>query len=428
MNPTTAIQANPPAANAPPPPGQAGAPIPSLKKDRGLLYKTLEFCASLRITVVLFLLSFILVFYGTWAQVDSGTWTAVKEYFRSPVVMIPLKIVFLRAFDIPGSIPFPGGWLLGGLLLINLLAAHAIRFKISWKRSGILLIHAGIILMMLGELFTGLFAIESRLTVTVGNTVNYTEEDRLKELAISDRSDPKVENEVVIPASLLAKGGLIQHPELPFDVEVVRYYPNSDLRNPKESENNPATTGVGLTKLAVAKGETAGVDSEQAVEIASVYVTIKEKGSRKSLGTYLVSSWHSFFLRPPEEVSVDGKKYALNLRGKRAYRPFSVFLKDFNTNFHEGTNKPKSYESFIRLTNPETGEDLDVKIYMNHPLRYGGETFYQSGVYGLGRGTILQVVRNPSWLLPYFSCGLVTLGMLVHFGLHLTEFLRRRIA
>ena len=36
-----------------------------------------------------------------------------------------------------GSFPFPGGWLLGGLLLANLLAAHLVRFKLSWKRSGI---------------------------------------------------------------------------------------------------------------------------------------------------------------------------------------------------------------------------------------------------------------------------------------------------
>ena len=44
------------------------------------------------------------------------------------------------------------------------------------------------------------------------------------------------------------------------------------------------------------------------------------------------------------------------------------------------------------------------------------------------RGTELQVVRNPGWLIPYISCVLVTLGMAVHFGLSLTNFLRRRAA
>jgi hypothetical protein len=42
--------------------------------------------------------------------------------------------------------------------------------------------------------------------------------------------------------------------------------------------------------------------------------------------------------------------------------------------------------------------------------------------------TSLQVVRNPGWTLPYISCALVALGMLVHFGLHLVQFLMRRLA
>ena len=42
--------------------------------------------------------------------------------------------------------------------------------------------------------------------------------------------------------------------------------------------------------------------------------------------------------------------------------------------------------------------------------------------------TILQVVRNPGWLIPYISCALVAIGMLVHFGIYLTQFLLRRAA
>ena len=53
---------------------------------------------------------------------------------------------------------------------------------------------------------------------------------------------------------------------------------------------------------------------------------------------------------------------------------------------------------------------------MNKPLRYNGETFYQAG-FGEDNDqrerkiTILQVVHNPSWLTPYFSCVLVALGI-----------------
>ena len=149
----TAIQAGTPAPSPAPTPPVSAPTSPELKRALPEpLYQILEFCASLRITVVLFLLSFILVFYGTWAQVDAGIWTVVKEYFRGWFVAIPLKIVFLRLYDIPSDywIPFPAGWTLGTLLMINLLAAHAIRFKLSWKRSGILLLHSGLILMMAG--------------------------------------------------------------------------------------------------------------------------------------------------------------------------------------------------------------------------------------------------------------------------------------
>ena len=48
---------------------------------------------------------------------------------------------------------------------------------------------------------------------------------------------------------------------------------------------------------------------------------------------------------------------------------------------------------------------------MNHPLLYAGETFYQQSFLPGDTGTILQVVRNPGWLLPYISCVMVALGM-----------------
>jgi cytochrome c biogenesis protein ResB len=68
---------------------------------------------------------------------------------------------------------------------------------------------------------------------------------------------------------------------------------------------------------------------------------------------------------------------------------------------------------------------------MNHPLRYEGDTFYQADILkgrnGTEKGTVLQVVRNPGFAMPYLSCAMVASGMLVHFGIHLFGFLRRRV-
>ena len=62
---------------------------------------------------------------------------------------------------------------------------------------------------------------------------------------------------------------------------------------------------------------------------------------------------------------------------------------------------------------------------MNHPLRHAGETFYQASFLRGDTGTVLQVVKNPGWLIPYVSCVVVTLGMLIHFGIRMVPALRR---
>src|ERR1700730_16196113 len=96
----TAIQAG---AQAPGPHATTSPPAPSpatKKHARSLPHIILDFCASLRVTVVLFLLAFLLVFYGTWAQVDAGIWTVVKQYFRWWYVFIPFKILVFRTIYI----------------------------------------------------------------------------------------------------------------------------------------------------------------------------------------------------------------------------------------------------------------------------------------------------------------------------------------
>jgi hypothetical protein len=424
----TATQAGAPAPSFESPTSHPAEPMPepNLRKPRrSLAYKVLQACASLRVTVVLFLLSFLLVFWGTWAQVDSSIWTVVNQYFRWWFVFIPLNIIFFRALPIPEhiGIPFPGGWTLGALLLTNLLAAHALRFKLSWKRSGIILLHAGLIVMMLGEFFTGVFAIEGRMTIVEGFKSNFVDSDRHSELAIVDRSDPTVDKEVVIPGSRLKKGAVLSAPELPFDVEVVDYMMNSDLRKVKAKEVNPATEGIGLHRIAVPKGETVGVDPNQSVEIASAYVKLKVKGTGEPLGTYLVSSWYTFLNRPADTVSLSGKRYSVSLRPQRTYRDYTIQLSKFQHKKFVGTEVAKDFRSFVRVIEPDKNENRSVEIYMNHPLHYRGETFYQSSLHPLTTGTVLQVVRNFAWWLPYLSCVMVACGMLVHFGIILFRFL-----
>jgi hypothetical protein len=448
--PATSEQVAPGPA-APPPAPPAPAPAAPVRQAKPLTFTKavkhiLGPVASLRVTVVLFALSVFLVFAGTLAQAESGIWTVVNQYFRSALVWIPFQVfvkfgqVFLGVdaeAKVAGSFPFPGGWLLGGLLLANLLAAHLLRFRVSWKRSGILLIHSGLVVMMLSELITGLYAVEGNMAIGEGESTNYVDNNREFELAVIDRSGPEKDDVFAIPVSFLTRGkdSPIRHDALPFEIVVEKYMANSWPVKAPKGDSNLATKGDGLHYGMLPRSEVPGASTDEGSDVPAAYLTFKKKGTGESLGTYLVSGWFYSNLSQrrypdlPQHVRVDGKDYDIWLRPHRTYRPFAVRLLQFQHDKFVGTNTPKNFSSDVRVVEPtDNGERevFEVKIWMNHPLRYSGETFYQQGYFPNNKGTVLQVVRNPGWLMPYISCAMVAIGMLFHFGLHLFGFLRRR--
>jgi len=126
-----------------------------------------------------------------------------------------------------------------------------------------------------------------------------------------------------------------------------------------------------------------------------------------------------------ETFAAGGRTWALSLRQRREYLPYTLTLKDFKHDVYPGTSIPKNFSSLVRLDNAGTGESRDVLIYMNQPLRYEGKTFYQASFGKDDTLSILQVVANPGWLLPYLSTVLVTVGLLIHFGISLRRGVRR---
>lgn len=371
----------------------------------------LKMLASLKVTVALFGMSIFLVFAGTLAQVDNGIWHVMDSYFRCFITWIDLGVFFPRKWDISFTFPFLGGWALGLLLMLNLTAAHITTFKYNKKRIGIILIHAGIAIMLLSEFFTGLAAVESRMVIKEGSWSNYTQSNRLYELAIKN---PKTKELVSVPVSMLADSSEVTDEQLPFDLKVKEFYENAALMPVVKGQHNLATAGSGLALYAVEKPVTTGVDTEQSVNAPSVYVQIGDK-------TYLVS----LYLKE-QLLDYKGTEYEVSLRLKRYYKPYKMTLEDFSHDKFVGTEIPRNFSSKILLENSETGEKRNVLIYMNNPLRYNGETFYQSGFLPDNSGTILQVVYNPVWLWPYISCAVVSLGMMWHFGLGLYKFTKRK--
>ncbi len=425
---------------------------PILARPQGgpalVAYRILTALASLRLTVVLFALSVVLVFFGTLAMMDQGLFAVLHGYFRAGIAWVPW-MVFVRFgqtfFGVPhsvqvsGSFPFPGGWLLGSLLLVNVLAAHAVRFRVSWKRAGVLILHAGLIILMLGELVTGLFAVEARMTLAQDETVGFVEVANEYELAVIDPSGDKTDRVTAIPASLLKPGQTIHDDALPFDVQVIDYMVNTDLLDlrPGDADTEDVfTTITGRRCKVVACEEGKGVDSKSREDYPGVRVRLLKKGTNEVLGTNLLAMWFNpnsvnrqrEYLFPEQKTTVDGKEYIVAFRPKRIYKPYAIHLTEFRHSVYPGTTKPKDFSSFVHLTDPSSQTKRETRISMNDPLRYSGETFYQSGFLPGDQGTVLQVVRNPGWLMPYFSCALVAIGMVVHFVSHLVEFLRRRFA
>jgi ABC-type transport system involved in cytochrome c biogenesis permease subunit len=465
----------------------------------------LRLLASLKITVVLFAMAIFIVLAGTLAQVHKDIWEVVRDYFRTDFAWIEFRVFFPKSFfmgsflepltDIPEGLglPFPGGWMIGGAMAINLLAAHAIRFKVQvrgqrlvygiltlaagcalttvvilwgsmqsgqenplfqeWpslrilfqlfqgglaggvllagcimvfrRRAGIVLLHAGVLLLMFSELLVGLTAIEGQMSIREGETVNFEQDVRAVELAIIDQSDTATDRVTVVPlteegvATRFLDGETISHEDLPFDIEVDRF-----LRNSQPPKNRPQADktfeGSGRFLDVEEARPGTGTDTSGSVDVASIVVTLKGKPSG-SLGRWLFSQHLK-----AQDITVDGKTYEIDLRFKRSYVPYSLHLVDVRDDKYIGTQTARNYSSDVRLLDDSGTTDRMVHIWMNNPLRFAGKTFYQSSVDPQAQVTGLQVVTNTGWMIPYVACMVVAIGMAYQFMLVLIRFQRRR--
>lgn len=400
-----------------------------------MLHRIISIFTSLRLTVACLIAGLVLVFIGTLAQVDLGLYAVQSQFFRS-------FFVYWTPAGSHWRIPvFPGGWLIGVLLLLNLLAAHAKRFKFTPKKYGILLIHGGLIFLLVGQFMTEIFQRESTMRIEVGGTKNYSEAPRRNELAVIDVTDPDKDKVVVIPESLLAKGGEIRTPDLPFALRVEKYLPNSDPAGPMSGpgEKLKADNGIGNQLLFTFAPPATGMNSEDNPTALVQVVSDKGPVGDWTVSTYFTRSLEAaklqseigFLLKnasvsAPQTFSYGGRQWQIALRPVRYYEPYNITLLAFTHDVYPGTDVPKNFSSKIHLDDPSTGENRDVLIYMNNPFRYRGETFYQASFEAGDRVSILQIVRNPASITPYVACSLVALGLITQFLMHLIGFARKR--
>src|SRR5258708_26339357 len=150
-----------------------------------MLDRLVKLLTSLRLTGVLLSAGLLLVFVGTLAQVNEGLYQAQVRYFKSWFIWQP------TIGDSQWPIMLPGGYLIGTMLLINLVTAHIRRFQFTRKKLGIHLIHGGLILLLLCQLLTDVLSRESAMTLSEGQSKNYSEAFHDNELALIDTSAPQ---------------------------------------------------------------------------------------------------------------------------------------------------------------------------------------------------------------------------------------------
>jgi len=411
-----------------------------------LIKKTVEFFSSLKLTVTLLAFAIVLVFVGTIAQADEGLYGAQAHYFKQWLV------IGANFFGHKIPLLLPGGYLIGTLLLVNLVCAHITRFQFTTKKIGIQLAHAGVIVLVVGQLSTDMLSREMQMHFAEGQTRNYSESATDYELIFNNG-----DLVTAIPNKLLKTGDELKIDSLPFAIRVKSLWKNSDanFRAPMMKNSTPLTTNGIAANFDFRALPDVKTTDERNVPTA-IFELLTPAGS---LGDWVASDWtgdatlveamrNSYAqsvgmdmaqkiigqFTAPQTVIVDGKKFTFVMRPTRIRHPFSLTLLKATHTVYPGTDIPKDFRSLVHLDNAATGEKRDVEISMNHPLRYEGLTFYQyqmdagqaAQMAGRTPTSVLSVVRNPSWLTPYIGCAMVGAGLLIQFLKHLVGFVSKR--
>jgi len=407
--------------------------------------KIVNFFTSLKLTVVLLAFAIILVFVGTLAQADEGLYGAQSHYFKQWIV------IGAQLFGHKVPLVLPGGYLIGVLLLVNLVSSHIYRFECTFKKTGIQLAHAGVIVLLVGQLSTDLLSRELTMSFTEGETRNHS--DSATEYELVFQSPTEV---TAIAEKLLKPDTKLQITSLPFTIHVKQHWHNSDMvfRAPMMQTGPPLTTNGIAVHFNFTKAEDVKTMDERNVPT----VLVEFLTPAGSLGDWVASDWAGDSgvvlnvrnqytqmgaamaqkivsdLVAPQNLEVGGTNYTFTMRPARVIHPFTLTLLKATHTVYPGTDIPKDFRSRVRIDNAQAGEQREVEISMNHPLRYGGYTYYQyqmdagQMVEQAGRkpSSTLQVVRNPGWLTPYIGCAMVGAGLVIQFMFHLVGFVAKQ--
>jgi hypothetical protein len=316
-------------------------------------------------------------------------------------------------------IPLPGAYLVLTLLFVNLLLGGIIRVRKSWRKPGMMIAHMGILLMLAAGFVTFKFSTNGSMALYEGQISDTVESYYDWAVEIEETGENSSGERLIISWEDLRdlKPGdsrTFFSEDLPFDLTLSGFALNS---RPVRAAGNPhvkAVDGFFLQTLEPA------MEAERNVVGAYVMILDKQTGAANE-GILWGLSLH------PYSVNSGGRDWAIKMRRARWKVPLSILLDKFTMERHPGTDIPKVFRSDITKIEGDSHEK--IQITMNEPLRYKGYTFFQSswGPQDAKPGEKLYsgfaVVRNPADQWPLYSCVMVGVGLLIHFGQKLLAFI-----
>lgn len=313
----------------------------------------------------------------------------------------------------------------GSIVAGVMLAGATLAFR---RKGGIVVVHLGITLLLANEIWVTLTNVEQRMQLFEGQQAMSAVDIRSAELFVADLADPAACRVIQVPGSRLGAGRVIRDVSLPFVVECLEWHANAGIVPLDSAEPRRVTAGWGRDFRIDPRPLARGVDEQSKVNLPAGIVRLTDRQSGEDLGTWMVSQLaEENGVR--ERVTAGGREWAIGLRFTHHYKPWGVRLIDTRSETYVGTSTPRTYESIIAIDDPRHGmEGARRKVSMNNPLRYGNETFYQSGYQKLPDGreySVLQVVQNKGWMIPYVACMFVVIGLVGHFAGALVGFLER---
>ena len=341
----------------------------------------IRWIGDIRLTIFLLFKLFFLILFATFSQVDLGIFEANRKYFTSWFVWM-------------GSMPiYLGGYAIGGLLLLNLMASHATKFRFSKSYLGIFFIHFGLILLIIGSGVTSFLGEEMQISIKEGETKHYLEYPSQFELVLVDVSNPDKDILHILPLSDLNHG--IDFLGATF--EVLTFSPNSIIN--QRGIENLKYEQLGRSFKLISMPKTYKM-SERNIPGINLMIT-----QDNDTNYYLLWGGSAIY----QDIQLAGSDYLIKLRPKRRYLDFSIRLIDFTRETYEKTETAKGFLSKVQLITDQGSFPFDIQ--MNEPLRYNGYTFFQSSFTEDEQTSVFQVVKNPSWVIPYVSSLIIVFGL-----------------